>query len=48
MKRMKKIFAVILSLAMVMGMSLTALANPDETTEKTGEVTIKALWRAQR
>jgi LPXTG-motif cell wall-anchored protein len=43
MKRMKKIFAVILSLAMVMGMSLTALANPDETTEKTGEVTIKGV-----
>lgn len=31
MKRMKKIFAVILSLAMVMGMSLTALATEPES-----------------
>ena len=44
MKRMKKLFAVILSLAMVMGMSLTALAaDPAETAPKTGDVTIQGV-----
>lgn len=35
MKKMKKLFAVILSLAMVLGMSLTAFATEEKPTQAT-------------
>ncbi len=40
MKKMKKLFAVILSLAMVLGMSLTAFAAPALETVPTGTVVV--------
>lgn len=50
MKRMKKIFAVILSLAMVLGMSLTALAAGSAgndgkigTSDDTGTITVSGI-----
>ena len=35
MKKMKKLFAVLLTLAMVLGMSMTSFAAKDETTNAT-------------
>ena len=46
MKRMKKIFAVILSLAMVMGMSLTAFAEGEEVTLPAGTIQVTGAEKA--
>ena len=42
MKRMKKVFAMLLAFAMVMGMSLTTFAAPDDDP-LTGNITVKGL-----
>ena len=38
MKKMKKLFAVLLTLAMVLGMSMTSFAAKDETTNATVKI----------
>lgn len=47
MKKMKKFFAVILSLAMVLGMSITAFATEAGTATQaaTGKITVEGLTK---
>ena len=46
MKKMKKFFAVILSLAMVLGMSITAFATEAGTaTQAAGKITVEGLTK---
>lgn len=43
MKKMKKLFAVLLTLAMVLGMSMTSFAADAETVAGTGSITVQNL-----
>lgn len=50
MKKMKKFFAVILSLAMVLGMSITAFATEAGTATQaaTGKITVEGLTKEKQ
>lgn len=48
MKKMRKIFAVLLTLAMVLGMSMTSFAAKDGATLETGRCSVRCLQKKCR